>query len=155
MRRVKKGVKQSVWSYMRRNRNFCTKDILAITGIDWSFLKTFIYHLEKVGYLKVQDGSKALKERCYRLVKDTGPIAPKTAKGEVYDYNLKQTILFKSKIEYQLQQLLVSLEVEEFLNDYLKDPLLLLDIKTQLRAAKKIDRLDILEDIAQRIRDDN
>ena len=151
MRRQKKGFKQAAWNYMRRNKIFCVKDIITVTGIDLSYLKNFLYHLQRVGYIKTEDMDKNYKNRCYRLLKDTGPIVPKTNKGEVYDYNLKKTILFTSRLEAFLHQLLQGIEAEEFLNEYLNNPLLLIDIKSQIREAKKVDRLDLLEQIALKI----
>ena len=154
LRRQKEGKKQLVWSYMRRTKIFCTKDLLTIFEIDLSYLKTFLYHLEKAGYIATEDKDKNIKYRCYRLLEDTGPIAPKTVKGELYDYNINKSILFTGRLERVLNNLLVGIEAEEFLLDYLKDPLQLLDIKSQIRAVKKINRFELLEKIAQKITKD-
>lgn len=151
MRRERKGLKQAVWNYMRRNKVFCVKDIMTVTGIDLSYLKNFLYHLQRVGYIQTQDANREYKNRCYRFLKDTGPIVPKTNKGEVYDYNIKKTILFTSRLEAVLHKLLEGIEAEEFLNEYLNNPLLLIDVKSQIREAKKVNRLDILEQIALKI----
>jgi len=146
MRRAKRGKLEAVWSYMRRNRAFCVEKLMVATGIDKSYLKSFLWHLENASYIKRQN-DKPFEKRCYYLIKDTGAKCPKAANGEVYDYNLKKSVVFSSKLKQILSNLLLGIEAEEALKEYFGDSLMIADIKCEIRAAKKIDRVDVLERI--------
>jgi len=152
VRRAKRGKLEKVWSYMRRNRAFCVKELMIAVGIDKSYLKSFLWHLESADYIKRQR-DEPFEQRCYWLVKNTGAKCPKAANGEVYDYNLKKSVVFSSKLKRILSDLLLGIEAEESLREYLNDSLIIADIKCEIRATKKVDRVDVLERIERSLLD--
>jgi len=98
-RRLKRRTshKQKVWQYIRRNRTFRVGDLMVVLDLKKQFLKPLFWHLREAGYLKLIEEPKEYRDRIYRLVRDTGIKSPSIINGEVYDYNTKEFISFRSK----------------------------------------------------------
>lgn len=75
---------------MRRNPRFCVSDAMLVTGVSASFCKTFLWHLEKIGYVRLDKGGEIIG-RQYTLLVNTGPQSPAVINGKVYDYNTGHT----------------------------------------------------------------
>ncbi len=150
IRRAKKGKLQSVWNYMRRNRAFCVEELMLSTGIDKSYLKSFLWHLENAGYIKSEKSNIAFEKKCFRLLRDTGAIVPKANRGEIYDYNLNKSYLIEGKIKRALYDVLKGIEAEELLLEVC-DSFELMEYKRIIKDSKKVDRVDMIDDIAKRI----
>jgi predicted transcriptional regulator len=88
----KSSIIQSVWNYMRRNRNFRIGDLLMICGIKHSYLQRYVRFLELAEYVKRTSGSKPYSNREYLLLKNTGPFAPSMNQYGLYDFNKKEAI---------------------------------------------------------------
>ncbi|MCG9722141.1 hypothetical protein [Shewanella sp. Isolate7] len=88
---------QCVWQSMRMLRTFTYPDLVATAEVSMSTARTYCSLLQEHGYVKLIRTPKHLpnKERegkvaTYRLVKDTGPIAPKRQGEGIHDANLKK-----------------------------------------------------------------
>lgn len=71
----------AIWSAMRSLKTFTAEDLsAAITGeervIQLDFVKKYCRNLTKAEYLQVIEFARGGKPSRYRLVKDTGPLAP-------------------------------------------------------------------------------
>ncbi len=82
-----KPIKQKIWEYMRRNPIFFPTEIRTIIEGSDTTLRGMINYLENAGYIQRVNDERRLKERCYRLAKDTGKYAPMYNKGKFYDFN--------------------------------------------------------------------
>ena len=87
---IEQTLRQKVWNYMRRNRNFVVGDVIAITGIKYGNLRDMLKAFEVVEYIKTVSKEKPLTSNRYKLVKCTGVKVPKHNKKKqlFYDPNL-------------------------------------------------------------------
>lgn len=91
---------------MRRNRIFAVNDVLMILEeMSERSFKKFLQQLSRAGYVKQISGGYAFRKRVYRLLKNTGVIAPRwiEKQGRLYDPNIQQM---------QLKDATVALPVE-------------------------------------------
>lgn len=90
--RKRKTNRQRAWEYMRRNRFFSIEDILLILEMNEDSLKLFCRQLLNAGYIVRVNRKKAFKARTYKLIRNTGAIAPQwlTTQARLYDKNLKE-----------------------------------------------------------------
>jgi len=154
VRRVKKSSKDKVWEYIRRNRVFCIKELMLVIKIDKTYLKSFIWILEATGYLKVAYWEAEFKNRCYTLIRNSGPITPKTESGEVYDYNLKQTFYIKNKLKELFLKVLDGVEAQEDLLEQIGIDELLSFILA-LKKSKKVQRVDVIDNFIDKFKKEN
>lgn len=99
--RSMKTDQQLIWQSMRILRSFNYPELVSTTGFDVGQIRTYWTFLVRFGYVRLVTAAPnhlPPKERIghyatYRLLKDTGPIAPKRlgSKG-LYDGNLNQEI---------------------------------------------------------------
>lgn len=90
--------KQRLWQSMRILRNFTYPDLVATAEVSLSSAHAFCNLLIKFGYvrqIRANPTNLSLQDRAgqyavYRLVKDTGPIAPKKQDIFLFDANLKE-----------------------------------------------------------------
>jgi len=122
----KSTVIQSVWNYIRRNRNFRIGDLIMICGIKHQYLQRYIRFLELAEYLKRTSGSKPYSNREYLLLKNTGPLAPSMNQYGLYDFNIKKdyTLLNNEKKRKQfapevITKILQSIDYDETTKDNL------------------------------------
>jgi len=119
----KKNIKrQTVWNYIRRNPIFRTGEIMMVCEISYSYLVTYLRYLEKSKYvIVVSKKRKIFSMREYRLIKNTGPIAPLCGDNLLYDYNTKEEFNFttpginqrKIEIPETLMKVLKSIDCDE------------------------------------------
>ncbi len=93
--------RQTVWNYMRRNRQFRVGDIMMICEISQGYLQNFTKSLERAGYIKHENSYKPYSNRRYTLLKNTGPIAPSATKFGLYDNNTQESFEFRESKEEQ------------------------------------------------------
>ena len=91
----KSSALKKVWNYMRRNRTFRFGDAMITTGVTHAYLKTIIWHLKRVGYLRELERKKPYSATQFTLIKCTGPKSPSIINGVVYDYNLEMVMEIK------------------------------------------------------------
>lgn len=72
----KKTVRQQIWEYMRRNKIFEVSDILLIFEISNDVLRAYIRQLLRSGYLQCITSKRQFEKKAYRLIKNTGVLAP-------------------------------------------------------------------------------
>ncbi|MGL5028453.1 MAG: hypothetical protein ACRC6P_21135 [Shewanella oncorhynchi] len=101
---IERGMKtdqQLIWQSMRILRSFNYPELVSTTGINVGQIRTYCSLLMRFGYVRLVvavPNHLPPKERIgqyatYRLIKDTGPIAPKRLGCHVlYDGNLNQEI---------------------------------------------------------------
>ena len=96
---IPQTLRQKVWNYMRRNRNFVIGDIMAITGIGYPNLRDMLKNYELAGYVKPISKEKPLTSNRYKLIKNSGVRVPMydKRKGILYDPNLDLKIEVKRK----------------------------------------------------------
>ena len=91
---------QCVWQSMRILRSFNYPDLVATAEVSMSTARTYCNLLMKFGYVrqvKARPNHLPNQQRIgeyagFRLVKDTGPLAPKRQKGALFDANLNKEI---------------------------------------------------------------
>ncbi|MDL3984612.1 hypothetical protein [Shewanella xiamenensis] len=89
---------QRVWQSMRILRNFTYSDLVATAEVSKGIANSFCNLLMRFGYvrqIRANPTNLPVQERSgqyavYRLVKDTGPIAPKRQDIFLFDANLKE-----------------------------------------------------------------
>lgn len=80
-----------MWQCMRRLRQFTAADVEAVAEASRDNVRKYLRALARAGYLAQlkpasgQPGGHAV----WHLARNTGPIAPRAAKGGVYDANLE------------------------------------------------------------------
>lgn len=85
---------QTIWNYIRRNPNFRVSEIMIVCDVSIEYLKRFLNALEQASYVKFLGKKKPYCNQEYRLVKNTGVIAPKIIKNkEIYDENIKESFV--------------------------------------------------------------
>ena len=90
--RKKPSKTQTIWTYMRRNPNFRTSEILIVCTVSIEYLRRFLNALEEAKYIKLNLKKGPYSNREYRLINNTGVIAPKIIKNtEIYDENIKKS----------------------------------------------------------------
>ncbi|WP_455756504.1 hypothetical protein [Sulfurimonas sp.] len=140
---IKPTLRQKVWNYMRRNRNFVVGDIMAITGIKYGNLRDMLKVLEIVGYVIAVSKEKPLTSNRYKLVKCTGAKVPiYTHKKQLfYDSNLNITIEVKR-----------TPSIQKILNEMTKTPITkeeinkatMLSHATDVKCYRKLKELGII-----------
>lgn len=91
--------RQTVWNYMRRNRNFRAGDVLRICKISKDYFQTYLRSLMKAGYVEFTGKSNPFTNRQYKLKKCTGVKAPATTKHGLTDYNTGEEFNFRKTKE--------------------------------------------------------
>lgn len=85
---------QTIWNYIRRNPCFRVSEIMMVCEVSNTYLQKFINRLEEAKYIAfVGKKKRPYSSREYRLVNNTGVIAPKLIDVGLYDENLKQEIV--------------------------------------------------------------
>ncbi len=72
----KKTTRQQIWEYMRRNKIFEIGDILLIFEVGDDVLRAYIRQLLGGGYLQCITSKRTFEKKAYRLIKNTGALAP-------------------------------------------------------------------------------
>ncbi len=92
------GSTQNLWNSMRRLKQFSARDLAAHSTtshveVPENHAKVYCSHLLAAGYLKVvQKAAPPKRAAIYRLIRDTGPVPPKTQRiHQVYDPNTGET----------------------------------------------------------------
>jgi len=87
---IPQTLRQKVWNYIRRNRNFVIGNVMAITGIKYGNLRDMLKTYELAGYIEAISKSKPLTSNRYTLIKCTGVRVPIHDKRKelLYDPNL-------------------------------------------------------------------
>lgn len=86
---------QRIWRSMQIERVFTVESVVTTAEAKPSNVRRLIYALLKVGYVRRQRAHNCRIGQLaqYRLVKDTGPYAPRVRNsGEIFDVNLQQTL---------------------------------------------------------------
>lgn len=94
---------QCVWQSMRLLRNFSYPDLVATAEVSMSTARVYTNFLIKFGYVRMVRGrsdhlptaERAGVYAVYRLIKDTGPIAPKRRYKVLFDANLNKEIHYE------------------------------------------------------------
>lgn len=88
------GSTQNLWNSMRRLKQFNARDLVAHSTtthveVTENHAKVYCSHLLAAGYLKVvRKAAPPTRAAIYRLIRDTGPVPPKTQRvQQVYDPN--------------------------------------------------------------------
>ncbi len=92
---VRANIRQRIWRSMQIEQQFSVMGIVATAECRHSSVRALIAALLRVGYVRELQRSnhRSGEGSIYRLVKNTGPFAPRLRKdGTVYDLNLKQTL---------------------------------------------------------------
>lgn len=85
---------QTIWNYIRRNPNFRVSEVMIVCDVSIEYLRRFLNALEQAGYLKFSGKTKLYSSKEYRLLRNTGVIAPKIIKNkEIYDENIKESFV--------------------------------------------------------------
>lgn len=77
VKKRRKGDRQKVWEFMRRNKIFSVQDIMIIFGIKENTLRVYIKQLTFFGYLQKVNTKGSFLNQSYRLIKNSGVLAPK------------------------------------------------------------------------------
>ncbi|BCV29227.1 winged helix-turn-helix domain-containing protein [Shewanella algae] len=91
---------QCVWQSMRIMRTFTYPDLVATAEVSMSTARVYCNLLAQFGYVRqvrgrpnhLPNSQRVGEYASFRLVKDTGPIAPKRQKGGLFDANLNKEI---------------------------------------------------------------
>jgi predicted HTH transcriptional regulator len=90
-RKFAKGNHQKLWNNMKIEQSFTARSITASVDIKEATAHRFITQLLKAGYLeRIINSRKVIKNRFsyrYRLIRDTGRLAPKLRKNGLWDMN--------------------------------------------------------------------
>lgn len=123
----KKNIKrQTVWNYIRRNPIFRAGEIMMVCEISYSYFVSYLRFLEKAKYVKIVSiKTKIFSAREYKLIKNTGPIAPLASKNTLFDYNTKEEFNFsnpdeksrKIEIPTTLMNILKNVNLDEITKD--------------------------------------
>lgn len=83
-----------MWQAMRVLRSFTVADLMATAEVGDSAAAKYVRYLARAGYLRcvvAKANGRTGGHAQYRLVKDTGPFAPRVGKQAVRDPNLAPT----------------------------------------------------------------
>jgi hypothetical protein len=91
---------QCVWQSMRILRTFTYPDLVSTAEVSMSTARTYCNLLMQFGYVRQLRGrpshlpnhERIGEYAVFKLIKDTGPIAPKRQKGGLFDANLNKEI---------------------------------------------------------------
>lgn len=91
---------QLVWQSMRVLRTFTVCDLVATTGCSDSTARAYLSLLTKFGYvrrlpsthMRLSNEQRVGQRSRYKLLKNTGPVAPKRQREGLWDANLKQEV---------------------------------------------------------------
>ncbi|MCF6207611.1 MAG: hypothetical protein L3J47_12100 [Sulfurovum sp.] len=100
--RRRKSSRQRAWEYMRRNRIFAVNDVLLILeDMSERSFKRFLQQLSRAGYVKQISGGHAFRSRVYKLLRNTGVIAPRwiDKQSRLYDPNIQQMQLKDASVK--------------------------------------------------------
>lgn len=98
---------QTIWNYMRRNPVFRISEIMMVCDVSYAYLQKFIKALEEAKYLRFTSKSKSpCTSREYRLIENTGVIAPALVPVGLYDENIKETIVLYPENEILIPEYL-------------------------------------------------
>lgn len=102
LRRLPPGQAQyKVWQTMRlyrkQGRAWTPRDLVALCGISKRGANAYVRALLACGYVRLETPVPRRGEAAatYRLISDTGPLAPRVVRGEpirIYDPNLDQVV---------------------------------------------------------------
>ena len=101
----KKPIKkrQSIWNYIRRNRQFRVGDVMMICEVNYSYMQKFLRFLQKAEYIRHDNEYKPYTNRRYTLLKNSGSIAPLITDYGLYDNNTQEVFRFgKCKAEQKI-----------------------------------------------------
>jgi len=83
------SIKQKIWSYIRRNRQFSVSDLIILFNSKPSYIKYLIWWLKKEGYIREYSKGKSFKENIYVVIKQLRATAPSLKKGVYYGKSKK------------------------------------------------------------------
>ncbi|MCX9564934.1 hypothetical protein IG518_20580, partial [Vibrio cholerae] len=90
-RKFSKGYEQKLWNNMKIEQVFSIKSITSTLDIKESTANRFVKKLQKAGYLvRVINGRRVASNEFnyrYRLIKDTGRLAPLSRRNGLWDLN--------------------------------------------------------------------
>jgi len=86
--------RQSMWNFIRRNRQFRVGDVMLVCGVNYNYMQKFLNFLENAKYIKLKNEKKPYTNRMYSLLVNSGPIAPSITDGGLYDENTKEEFIF-------------------------------------------------------------
>jgi len=93
-RQRKPRARDRAWQSMRILRCFTIADLIATAEIGRANVQIYMLWLERSGYLR-RTAERRSGQRggfvVYRLVRDTGPYAPRADRGRVHDINTEVT----------------------------------------------------------------
>lgn len=77
--------REKVWTSMRVMRQFSIRDLVATAEASESTVRKYVRHLLQAGYIRVthRTNFRLLNDTTYRLVRNTGPAAPRVRKRPV------------------------------------------------------------------------
>ncbi|MDI1471905.1 hypothetical protein THER_1669 [Thermodesulfovibrio sp. N1] len=86
--------RQKIWKVIRGLLTFTIDDIVRLTGCNERNAYYYICKLNKAGYFRVIDkqATKTKHRRVYRLIKNTGPLAP-IETSVIFDPNIKEVMI--------------------------------------------------------------
>jgi hypothetical protein len=82
--------RQRAWQSMRILRRFCLQDLVTTANTTLSNVRPYVAALERAGYIRRDGMGKCggQGERVqYRLMRDTGPLAPSQSRSGIRDLN--------------------------------------------------------------------
>lgn len=83
-----------MWQSMRVLRTFTVADVMASAEVGASAARKYVLYLRKAGYLSCivpRESGRTGGHAHYRLLKNTGPFAPRVGKQTVRDPNVEPT----------------------------------------------------------------
>lgn len=93
---MKKPVRQGsfgrLWQSMRSMRVFSLADLIVTAFVPMQTAMTFLYKLQKAGFVRREPYRNASRKAVYRLIRNTGPNFPRIERdGSVRDRNGRGT----------------------------------------------------------------
>jgi uncharacterized membrane protein YebE (DUF533 family) len=86
---VNGGSRAAMWNSMRQLRTFSQQDLQATAEVGPSRTSRYLQALIRAGYVQRLQPARGVVPASYRLVRNTGPVAPRLARdGTLHDANL-------------------------------------------------------------------
>lgn len=83
-------VRRRIWASMRMSAaGFRITQIAELTSVARKRVERYVNALQRAGYIAIVGAPKhGWQGQTYRLVRDTGPVAPRVERGAVFDPNM-------------------------------------------------------------------
>lgn len=92
----KNSKRQSIWNYIRRNRQFRVGDVMIICEVNYDYMQKFLRFLQNAGYIRHENKALPYSDRRYTLLKNTGVKAPLMTDYGLFDNNNMEAVKFKN-----------------------------------------------------------